>query len=147
MQHTGTHRTASIKRTTRGDICTLGNCVSHQQEIEEDAEVATAHWIQNVRAIDIKERQLNGISLNISPDLVSHNAKTRMHFHSVTEYGEVNEVSYQRNKSLPSLVDEQERLQFSYAFTNSHKQCRSLLTGTNISLETEELHEHESNSR
>ncbi|KAH3834689.1 hypothetical protein DPMN_108022 [Dreissena polymorpha] len=70
-----------------------------------------------------------------------------MHFHSVTEYGEVNEVSYQRNKSLPSLVDEQERFKLSYAFTNSHKQCRSLLTGTNISLETEELYEHESNSR
>ncbi|KAH3834696.1 uncharacterized protein LOC127876102 [Dreissena polymorpha] len=140
------NRTSSIKRTTRGDICTLGNCVSHPPEIEEDAEVATAHWIQNVRAMDLKERQLNGIILKIPPDLVSHNAKTRMHFHSVTEYGEVNEVSYQRNKSLPSLVDEQERFKFSYAFTNIHKQCRSLQTGTHISLEKEELHEHDSNS-
>lgn len=84
---------------------------------EENIERATATWVQNVKHMDVKERQLNGIILKIPSDLLSHNAKMRSQFHSVTDYGETNELVTisQRNKSLPSLVEQHTCVKMSYA--------------------------------
>lgn len=84
---------------------------------EENIEKATAYWVQNVKNLDMKERQLNGIVLKIPPDLVSHYAKKRSHFHSVTDYGDLNELINisQRNKSLPSLIEQKTCVKLNYA--------------------------------
>jgi hypothetical protein len=84
---------------------------------EENIVKATAFWVQNVKKMDIKERQLNGIVLKIPPDLVSHSAKMRSHFHSVTDYGDVNDLVNisQLNKSLPSLVEQKTCVKMNYA--------------------------------
>lgn len=90
---------------------------------EENIEKATAHWVQNVKNMDIKERQLNGIVLKIPPDLLSHNAKMRSHFNSVTDYGDVNDLVNisQRNKSLPSLVEQKTCIKIAYANISKNK--------------------------
>ena len=84
---------------------------------EENIVKATAFWVQNVKKMDIKERQLNGIVLKIPPDLVSHTAKLRSHFHSVTDYGDVSDLVNisQLNKSLPSLVEQKTCVKMNYA--------------------------------
>ena len=90
-------------------------------DLEEDITLATAHWIQNVKDMDPKERQLNGLILKIPPDLVSHNAKVRSHFHSVTDYGEVDDFVNisSRNKSLPLLIEQKSVF---YTYANDRKQ-------------------------
>lgn len=83
-------------------------CRPSLPQSEENVELATAQWVQNVKYMDIKERQLNGIVLKIPPELVSHSAKIRSHFHSVTDYADLNDIVSisQRNKSLPLLVEQ-----------------------------------------
>lgn len=97
-------------------------------DYEENIEQATAHWVQNVKCMDIKERQLNGIILKIPPELVSHNAKIRSHFHSVTDYGDHANESVnisKRNKSLPSLIEQHVRMKSNYASVSSDTAIRS----------------------
>ncbi|XP_052796361.1 uncharacterized protein LOC128228870 [Mya arenaria] len=122
-----------------------GNCVVNMipsclPACEETVRQATATWVQNVREMDIRERQLNGIILKIPPDLVSHNVKSRRHFHSVTEYGEREEnISHQINKSLPSLVEQQARIKkLGYAKLNIHPACRSIHSCGYVPLATQE---------
>ncbi|XP_045204333.2 uncharacterized protein LOC123557126 [Mercenaria mercenaria] len=90
---------------------------------EENIVKATAFWVQNVKNMDIKERQLNGIVLKIPPDLVSHSAKMRSHFHSVTDYGDANDLVNisQLNKSLPSLVEQRTCVKLNYAKNPNHR--------------------------
>lgn len=85
-----------------------GLCRPSLPQSEENVELATAQWVQNVKHMDVKERQLNGIVLKIPPELLSHSAKMRSHFHSVTDYTDINDLVNisQRNKSLPLLVEQ-----------------------------------------
>lgn len=127
-----------------------GNCVinmyfPHLPDMEEDTEQATAQWVQSVRDMDVKERQLNGIILKIPPDLVSHNSKIRSHFNSVTEYGEFDDeellnISQQRNTSLPCLIERRTRGRPHYANTNYNRTLTSygyvpLASQENVELE------------
>ncbi|KAL4230031.1 hypothetical protein ACF0H5_010418 [Mactra antiquata] len=106
----------------------LGNYRPQLPDYEGNIEQATAHWVQNVKSMDLKERQLNGIILKIPPELVSHNAKIRSHFHSVTDYGDHNNDTVnlsKRNKSLPSLVEQQLCLKTNYASNSPYSNTKS----------------------
>ena len=106
--------------------CVINMYFPHLPDMEEDSEQATAQWVQSVREMDVKERQLNGIILKIPPDLVSHNSKIRSHFNSVTEYGDyeyenVSNISQQRNTSLPCLIERRTRGKPNYANTHYNR--------------------------
>ncbi|XP_060581817.1 uncharacterized protein LOC132738351 [Ruditapes philippinarum] len=111
-------RESSLHMQTNGhNELECDNSPQKLPDSEENIVKATAFWVQNVKKMDIKERQLNGIVLKIPPDLVSHSAKMRSHFHSVTDYGDVNDLVNisQLNKSLPSLVEQKTCVKMNYA--------------------------------
>lgn len=125
--------------------CVINMYFPHLPDMEEDTEQATAQWVQNVKEMDVKERQLNGIILKIPPDLVSHNSKIRSHFNSVTEYGDLDEsdsinISQQRHISLPCLIERRTRGNPNYANTHYNRTLTSygyvpLASQENVDLE------------
>ena len=129
------------RQRSRTDNCVADRVVMRPPDCESNPEHETASWVQNVRSMDMRERQLNGIILKIPPDLVSHNVKCRTHFHSVTEYGELDNdnISCQINKSLPSLVEQQARMKAeNYANVHLHPACRSIHSCGYVPLATQE---------
>lgn len=137
--------TGACERNGCDGDCVINMYFPHLPDMEEDAEQATAQWVQSVRDMDVKERQLNGILLKIPPDLVSHNSKIRSHFNSVTEYGEFDDeellnISQQRNTSLPCLIERRTRGKPFYANTNYNRTLTSygyvpLASQENVELE------------